>query len=283
MNRTATNTLGEKVVLYVASGDRRYFEEACRSAKSLRKSTPHVKIVLASDEASHEYPEFDEVVLSEGGSSTTGFGIKARAIRDFPHGKFVYLDGDTYVIEDLTPLFELLDRFDFVAAHALSRFTTRLDDVPDSFPEVNTGVLGVRRTAASEAILRAWPDEYEAMRAGGARMPTQDQPALRRLLWRGDARLAVLTPEWNCMFDIGTSVTGLVKVLHGRSPNYERVAQKINRGRPHRLTGLPRSRWFKGEGGGFGWIRRNGRLAVLKFRQQAYARGVRLFGRPPKM
>ena len=41
-------------------------------------------------------------------------------------------------------------------------------------------------------------------------------------------RIATLTAEYNCRFPFPFFVCGTVKILHGRHPNLDDVAQKIN-------------------------------------------------------
>jgi hypothetical protein len=64
---------------------------------------------------------------------------------------------------------------------------------PTPFAELNSGVIAVRRSSATQSLLRRWAD---AVREGD--LP-RDQPALRELLWESDLRLAILPEEYNLM------------------------------------------------------------------------------------
>ena len=55
-----------------------------------------------------------------------------------------------------------------------------------------------------------------------------DQPALRKALYNSSLRMATLTPEYNCRFNMPGYVHGKVKILHGRHPDILGVAKVIN-------------------------------------------------------
>lgn len=64
---------------------------------------------------------------------------------NFPDDRNLYLDVDTYVCGEVDELFELLDSFDIGATYGL-RPQSEETNIPDSFPELNTGVLVYRDT-----------------------------------------------------------------------------------------------------------------------------------------
>jgi hypothetical protein len=232
----------QPIVIFCAVGSKRYIDQAISSARSVKESNPTVKTVVFTDHAGVT-DCFDEVrIVTESGN---GFVAKISAITHAPYDRFLYLDSDTYVAGDLLPVFALLDRFDVAAAHALSRYCTKLDHVPLSFPELNTGVLAVRRSETVNGLLGAWLCRYREHRDRYIHLPTEDQPALRELLWESDLRIAVLTPEWNCMFHIGTGITGEARIFHGTSSDYKSLVGRINHGQLHPFNGLPESRWCK--------------------------------------
>ena len=266
-------------VVYCATGPSRYAREAQQSALSLRRTNPSVRIALFTDAApDHEAP-FDVIHRIE--RPQRSFADKIAVLRDAPYERFVFLDGDTYVIGNIAPLFPLLERFDLAAAHDLLRVSTPLPDLPSSFPEFNTGVIGIRRSASFSKLMDSWLDLYLRQRAAFGHLPTEDQPSFRYLLWESDLRFATLTPEWNCMFDAGQGVTGRVLILHGRSPHLDYVARRINVARVHPQSKDLRNRWFKGEGRGLGWVRRTSRLTFALLRARIIGAGLwREVGRP---
>src|SRR5262245_17260538 len=138
-------------VLYVARGER-YVEAAVQSAKSVRRVTPGVRIAIATD--SPAPADFDDAIaLSEPDSY--------RAKIASPVERTLLIDVDTYVAADVSEAFRILDAFDVAAAHDPNRASLPLDDVPDSFSELNTGVIAYRRTEQVERLLHAWLNEYD--------------------------------------------------------------------------------------------------------------------------
>lgn len=210
--------------LYVAIGDQRYTQEASASAASLRRVSPSTAIALATD-ADFAPPVFDQRVRI---GEREGFRAKIVALRQSPFERTIFLDSDTCVVGELSALFELLERFDIAAAHAPNRVTLALDDVPASFPELNTGVIACRRGDTTDALLDRWLAEYDRLAAD--RPLSMDQPSFRRALYTSDARLAILPPEFNMRFEMAGYHNDIVRVLHGRASDrtYELVAATMN-------------------------------------------------------
>ena len=254
--------------VWCATGHERYIREARISAASVRRTNPGIERMLFTDlPMDADVSDFDVVVRLE--NPQHNFADKINVIRRVDRDRFVFLDGDTYTIGNIASIWAVLERFDIAAAHDISRSQLDLPRLPDCFPELNTGVIGFNRRRAGsrydhESFCEAWLKRFEAMTAEHGRLETQDQPAFRELVFASEARLAVLPPEYNCMFDVGLSVVGEVAILHGRSNQLRYVARKINRGRMHPAWGRLRSRWFKGEGRGYGWLRRNTRVALRR-------------------
>jgi Nucleotide-diphospho-sugar transferase len=210
-------------VLYVACG-RRYLEAAETSARSVRSVTPGISIAIATDEPAPT--GFDAVVpLSE----PDGYRAKVVGMLASPFERTLFLDADTYAAADVGELFRLLDAFDVAAAHAPNRVTLELDDVPDSFPELNTGVIAFRRTTAVERLLQAWLEEYDRLQPLHPR--SEDQPAFRRALYAAtDVRVAVLPTEFNVRFGMAGFYNQRARILHGPGDedDYRAVAALLN-------------------------------------------------------
>jgi hypothetical protein len=211
-------------VLYVARGER-YVEAAVESARSVRAATPDARIALATDEP--QVPEgFDDAIrLSE----PDGYRAKIVSMLASPFERTLALDVDTYAAGDVSEVFRLLDEFDLAAAHAPNRVTLPLDDVPDAFPELNTGVIAFRRSEAVSRLLQTWLEEYD--RLARQKPPSKDQPSFRRAVYRAtDVRLAVLPPEFNLRFWMAGFHNQPVRILHGwgNEATYREVAALLN-------------------------------------------------------
>ena len=211
-------------VIYIATGPDRFREHAAVSATSLKEVMPGIRIDLYTDKVPPEHP-FDEVHLID--ASGDAHRDKVRVFRESPFTDTLFLDVDTYVARDLEPVFALLDRFDLAAAHAPIRVAVQLPDVPDTFPEFNTGVIAWRQSPRMTSFFERWLSAYDEIAS------SRDQPSFRRALFESnELRLVTLPTEYNFRYKIGGYVNTPVAVLHGYSDptHYPRIASRLNAG-----------------------------------------------------
>jgi hypothetical protein len=133
-----------------------------------------------------------------------------------PYDMNVYMDTDTVVVADISPLFTLLDRFDFAAAMGVGAHGRRNnvagdDPLPEAFAEFNSGVVCFRRSPETHAVFLRWHELYTA-----APGQVHDQPSLRQALYESKLSLYVLPPEFNFLGGFAV-LSGPVRVFH--SPN----------------------------------------------------------------
>jgi hypothetical protein len=149
-----------------------------------------------------------------------------------PYDRTLFLDTDTFVCDDIGPLFPLLERFDFAAAHGWQRIDRRdarqLPDVvaetPLPFAQFNSGVILYKQSAEMVRVLAQCVQIMDQNLAMG-----NDQTALRQAVYTSSLRVATLTPEYNCRAGYAGFVSGQVKILHGRRFDPTRVAALLNR------------------------------------------------------
>ncbi len=197
MSSTPSQTLPTSGVVFVATGAR-YIACAEAAARSVRRHMPHVPIALFTDAGQLGIAlsgVFDPVIELE----SVHHRSKVDCLMNTPFDRTLFLDADIRVLEDVSELFDLLERFDMAMAHAhaRNRDATRAvwkQELPDAFPQFNTGVIAVRRNAQTQALLQDWSANYKA---AGFR---KDQVTLRELLWASDLRLATLPPEYNIRY-----------------------------------------------------------------------------------
>jgi len=206
-----------KGAIYIVTQDPRYVDLLLISAASLRQAMPDLPITLFS-----QFPVdsslFERVVTIE--PTSDGFYDKTRWIRESPYERTMVIDADTYVIESVPELFFLLDRFECAANHEEYVNTDWLNhyprtDIPASFPELNTGILMLKRSEKMERVLEDWGNLYKAYLDEGTGRKINDQPFFRVALYRGEARVATLTREYNCKFRGQGYLNGPVKIIHG--------------------------------------------------------------------
>ena len=207
-------------ILYLASGAV-CRAEAVVSARSVKAAWPGIAIAIVTDDRV-EADCFDRVEIVPAENDNL---IKVRYLAQSPFERTILLDADTYCLAPFPEVFDLLDRFDLAAAHEAGRFATRwvdgseqfirAPDVPECFPELNTGVLAFRRQANVLKLIERWLALAEEARA--APVPhTKDQPAFRRAIYESDVRVAVLPPEYNFRLICPGFARGLIKLIHGR-------------------------------------------------------------------
>jgi hypothetical protein len=181
--------------------------------------------------------------------SANAYADKIANMRGSPFERTIYLDTDTFVVDEIVHLLALLDHFDLAVAHEHGHRGRGDPDVPAAFSEFNTGVVAWRANDRVAAFLRSWEQTYIAwlrdepfMGAGKpsprrqARRPpgspswggAADQPAFRRCAWEHDVRLFVLAPEYNFRPGVPTTVVDRVRVIHGRHRDYGALAARVN-------------------------------------------------------
>jgi hypothetical protein len=177
-------------VIYVARGAD-YLELACASAESLRQMEPEIAIDLFTDQHvpvglfDHTWPIPD-----------SGTRDKIACMCESRFDRTLFLDCDTLVVQPMGDLWHLLDRFDLALCHDVRRASALIRqgwqiETPYAFPQMNSGVMLYRRSAAMLQFLREWATAYA--QSGVSR----DQVTLRDLLWLSDLRFYVLPPEFN--------------------------------------------------------------------------------------
>jgi len=213
--------------LYIASGVE-YVEQAKQSAKSL-KATNELPVTIVCDRSiNSEY--FDTVI--ERSDFEYHYGDSVLKIPELPYEKTLLLDTDTRVYGDLTEIFTILDYFDIAASTVADDQFTLSSLVPNStFPEYNTGVIGFKNTKSNEFI-NEWKRAYKKNLEDGIRM---NQPSFRETLYTSDLRIATLPTEYNCRVNFGGYLTDEVRILHGRSTNYQKLINELNRVRQPRI------------------------------------------------
>ena len=187
-----------------------YLPYAIRSAKSIKKLCPHLPIVVYTDERNFDDSCFDEVRPLDGEERPHTFAARIKALADFPFKRNLHIDADTMVLSSrIEEVFEILDKFDFAAAHepagVSKNGTCQIENVPASFTEVNGGVILYSHNDKVEKLLRDWHSLYlrrDTLRPMYSDIEERgfqqtDQPSLRKLLWESSLQFYTLSPQFN--------------------------------------------------------------------------------------
>lgn len=219
----------EQEILYIASG-RRYIDRMLTSVESVREHMPSIHITAVADQEI-DSPLIDDNIVYDGFNQNNGDSIvRPEFVRA---DKTLFLDVDTHVAQDLSDAFELLDRYDIAAAHNPERIPGWFEDessykaqnVPEAFPQYNTGVLLFKKNDAVLNLFSEWWKIYYERVDGGFMF---NQPAFREALYQSDTQLATLPPEYNVRLNRPGYLNGPAKVLHGWHPEIEAVETKLN-------------------------------------------------------
>ena len=224
-------------IMYSAFGEK-YIAQAVRAAgSSLRhNAVPH--LIFSAGEVRDPPPGATVVRFEQ--ISDAPFVDRIANMRRSPFERTLYLDTDTYVVEEVVGVFDLLDHYDLALAQAPAYRGLDDPEVPAAFPEFNCGVVAWRAGERVSAFLKSWEETYREWlvkdvlpgRHGGdhpSRTVIGDQPAFRRCAWQHGMRVATLPPEYNLRLGIQTTVVGRVRLLHGHTEDYEAYAERYNR------------------------------------------------------
>jgi hypothetical protein len=227
-------------VVYVATGER-HIREAAASLESLWRHNRDIPVSMYVDRSSWEALQRSGFRLVRGdllqivdlAHPTYSWSDKPLALSQDDHERVLFLDTDTRICGSIVELFELLDAFDLAAAHAPIRLGPSQPEgvasqVPQAFPELNTGVIVFRRSRAVAQFLDRWWQLHQDILRSVDHGPANDQATFRVALYQSKLRFSVLTPEYNCRFVFPTYIYGPVRIIHGRWPDLERIERQIN-------------------------------------------------------
>ena len=193
-------------VVYCCHGRNGFLLEAINSAKSVRATSPSLKVCLfhGYDESvlkSHDTSIFTDIrkiqfpndISERFSGHMKGFLGKLCAITDSPYEETLFLATDTKILNPIDSMFDLLKKFDMgIAPGPMTQNPVDekdlLNEIPDTFPEVNTGVILYRKTPKMIRFLEEWKTTYLTNKDGLYRMHTKggDQVSLRYLLWNNE-------------------------------------------------------------------------------------------------
>jgi hypothetical protein len=218
-------------VIYSGTGEF-YVAEAVRSARSSLRHNAVPHVLFADGEAVGA----EGLTVTRFEPSGNPYIDKIANMRRSPFERTLYLDSDTYVVDEIVHVLALLDRYDMAVAFAPAYRGLEDPGVPKAFHEFNTGVLAWRANERMAAFMASWEETYAAWLAEepfpgagkASRSRRADQPAFRRCAWEHDVSVFVLTPEYNFRLGYPATVVDRVRVIHGDHPDPEGLAARIN-------------------------------------------------------
>ena len=185
-----------------------HLQQAALSAKSVKTLHPNLPCAICTPLQVNN-AIFDKVIKTEKQTLPASQYVlpKVQALQKSPFKKTLYLDCDTYLVDDISDLFVLLNRFDFAFAHGHERnyrynlqtgktpFKNKtwnvVRDIPYSFAPVQSGVILYKINDKVSALLKQWEQLYIE------KQYFDDQASLRELLWSTELNFYVLPREYN--------------------------------------------------------------------------------------
>ena len=214
-------------IFWIATKD--HFQECVQSSESVKHCMPyHPRILLTPDDFNHSaFTHITKIPLRQYPLWYLDFvNYMNLALNLLDYDKFLFLDTDTYMIEPVPEVFNILDRFDIVSTIAPGRIISPTQaDIPECFAEYNTGVLAFRKNTCT-TLFRVWLNIYKS---NPGLYGENDQAPLREAIFMLPVRPYVLPLEYNCRFGFGGQAAGNIKILHGRSDNIKALAENINK------------------------------------------------------
>jgi hypothetical protein len=213
-------------VLYVAFGDR-YQAEARRSIATMRRVSPAMPCAVITDAEWKEAPRPDTFVLRP---RDVSFGSKPRTMYDgSPYEETLFLDTDTVVVRDVTPLFGLLRWYDLGVKFAGPQLNEA--DGLEYHTQASSGVILFRKCEATADAFTRWLAEFERARSEVTSVTDPrglgDQRYFAIAVARSRARPVHL--DNFVLFNLSEAMLthSPPMIVHGRLPEIEAIARRI--------------------------------------------------------
>lgn len=237
------NIIQDCGVIYCVTGTNlSRYDDAIKSATSIKKFIPNLSITLFSDNTTFANNVFDQILPIEPHVVGNTFLRRIQAMNKSPYKRTLALDADTLIISDkIKEVFYLLDNFDVGVAHSPIRKTTLVDEVPSSFGQFNCGVILFRNSPEAISLLQMWE---KLMATGDSKwINPDDQGCFRYCAWKSNARIATLLPEYNLRTPFPAFIGAAYEavILHGKDYHEEYLTERVNKTLENRvlLPGAP--------------------------------------------
>ncbi len=232
-------TYSNSGVFYVAAGQK-YINEACNSAKSLKKINPSINISLVCNKTPEEKDLFEQIILVDERVTCRNEGLLFKVNHLYfssPYKKTMFVDTDTFFADDCENGFEILEYFDIALVQAPVDTHYPVLDSGQKIPckPLNTGVILFNKNETNDQLFKTWIELYSSKLASNNQLKESDQTSFVEALFQSNSRLYPLPNEWNARFCFINGFAEPVKILHGYSRNIENIASLINLHKGHRV------------------------------------------------
>jgi len=208
---------------------RKLLAEAAMSSRSIRAVKPDAHITLFTNKledvpADHAFDDIQIKPMEKQKSLMEGFMGRFSSFMRLPYHKTLFLDSDTYICEDPSGPFRLLDFFDILQVPAPGESLAREMDPPyDKIPGTsmyNCGVIFFKNSPLTQEMFADWRDIYMNQNPGKTwlkdKVRFREQHPYFQAFLRSICRMHALNPIWNFRVGSHLSLKGKVKIIHGR-------------------------------------------------------------------
>jgi hypothetical protein len=160
---------------------------------------------------------------------------RIKPLTEVQFDRCLFLDTDTYILEDVSKLENVLNRYDICYCHAPFRKNPKNDpdDVPECYVQPNAGVILYKNSREVSNLFDSWLEEYNEMWSNKqiARDDPPDQPSLQKVLYKSDLKEYILPPEYNLRvpFEFFIGGNSSVKIIHGEWEKIREIKAKTEK------------------------------------------------------
>ncbi len=193
------------------------------SVISMRKVHPNIHITLYTNlptKPSDLYL-FDSIVTS-GRPLGNLWAYKHKCLEETPYDRTLHIDADTYIMDDISEVFDVLDRFDLAIPISTWYMKNNNDNVPMCFPEPAGGFFTWVNNDRMKGFFKQVGDRCREWDSHS------DEGVMREVLYNSNIRFAILPHEYNCLVRHPCYLYGDIKVAHGRIDTLKEEADMIN-------------------------------------------------------
>ena len=149
-------------VVYIVTKSIRHLKEAIFSAKSLHKKSPHINVTLMTDLdlSRRDTKCFNQVLKVE--ANEHPLKLKVKLLPHSPYQQTLFLDSDTEILKDITPIFTSFNNCDFAICNAPDTDFSYSSNHPNFFKgyrrinSFNTGVFLYSNSPSVKEFLQQW-------------------------------------------------------------------------------------------------------------------------------
>lgn len=183
--------------LYIFTSDQ-YVDECIDSILSLKKFNNEKICIFTESKFRNDFEKYVDIFIPIK-SNINRPKIEFMSLSPFKNT--VYLDTDTFIVSDISDLFQLSSKIDLAAVYCHSRkrklYSTKIpsyNKIPYSFSELNSGVIFFKKSKKIDSFFQLWKKNYYKyfLITNG-----WDQPSFRIALWEANINIFPLPVEYN--------------------------------------------------------------------------------------